>query len=362
MSDSFHNSPTSEVKISYIVPVYNAEKFILACLRSIIDQNIAKIEILCVDDCSTDDSIAIIQRESLKDPRIRLLRNTLNLGAPTARNNGIGQAIGKYLVFVDADDELLKNSISSLYLQAEKTGADATKGLMFTTTDHRLVKPHPLNQSREVLGTNLVDCVEIQHLYQYQSYVFRRSVINDNRVLFNPTLRNFQDPEFLSRLLSVCAKIDVTLVPVYLRINRENSIISSQWSYENFDSLIRGARMALQHLVNTGHFGAADLMSKTLLRWWYKLEAIPNSLSKEECLELYERINDFSSVSRTPIYDFSLSKAGAYHALRLIDQKSYDRCYDVMAQSVLARKYLPRPFAKTYDLILLCFELLLRRA
>jgi glycosyltransferase involved in cell wall biosynthesis len=120
MNLSQKEASTEEIKISFIVPIYNAEESILDCLKSIIDQGMDDIEILCVDDFSSDSSAAMVHAESLKDPRIKLIRHETNRGAPTARNNAIKKAAGKYIAFVDADDELCRNSLCLLYRQAEK--------------------------------------------------------------------------------------------------------------------------------------------------------------------------------------------------------------------------------------------------
>ncbi|MCR4961649.1 MAG: glycosyltransferase [Lachnospiraceae bacterium] len=89
-------------KISIIVPVYNAEKFIKETIRSVLSQSKQEWELLLVDDCSTDSSASII--ESFDDDRIRLIKMEDNLGAYAARNRGVKEAEGRYIAFLDADD------------------------------------------------------------------------------------------------------------------------------------------------------------------------------------------------------------------------------------------------------------------
>ncbi len=89
-------------KISIIVPVYNAEKFIKETIRSVLSQTKQEWELLLVDDCSTDSSASII--ESFDDDRIRLIKMEDNLGAYAARNRGVKEAEGRYIAFLDADD------------------------------------------------------------------------------------------------------------------------------------------------------------------------------------------------------------------------------------------------------------------
>ena len=111
-------------KISIIVPVYNAEKYIDKALYSICGQTYQNLEILLIDDGSTDGSLVRCQEWSRKDTRI-LVHPQENAGASAARNKGIELASGKYLMFIDGDDWIEKNMLEVLYQEAEKYQADA---------------------------------------------------------------------------------------------------------------------------------------------------------------------------------------------------------------------------------------------
>ena len=89
-------------KVSVIIPVHNSEKYLLECLNSVINQTYKNLEIIVIDDKSTDNSIKIIK--SIKDPRIKLIELKENVGAGVARNKGIEKATGDYLCFLDSDD------------------------------------------------------------------------------------------------------------------------------------------------------------------------------------------------------------------------------------------------------------------
>ena len=90
-------------KVSVIIPVYNSSEYIRHCLDSLLSQTLEDIEILCVDDGSTDDSLSILEEYSRKDERVRVLTQE-NAGAGAARNHGLREARGKYLSFLDSDD------------------------------------------------------------------------------------------------------------------------------------------------------------------------------------------------------------------------------------------------------------------
>ena len=105
--------------ISVIIPVYNAEKQIEKCLKSVIEQTYDKIEIIVINDGSTDNSLNVIKECSKNDKRIRLI-NIQNKGVSAARNLGINEAKGEYICFIDADDYVDTNLIENLQLYFEQ--------------------------------------------------------------------------------------------------------------------------------------------------------------------------------------------------------------------------------------------------
>ena len=92
------------LKVSVIIPVYNVENYLAECLDSIINQTEKDIEIICVEDCSTDSSLEILREYEKKDDRIVILQNEVNSGLSVTRNNGLSVAKGEYVLFVDSDD------------------------------------------------------------------------------------------------------------------------------------------------------------------------------------------------------------------------------------------------------------------
>ena len=91
-------------EISIIVPVYNVEKYLPKCLDSILASTFSDIEVILVDDCGQDGSRAICEQYAAKDTRVRVISNPHNMGVSAARNNGLDNARGKYISFIDSDD------------------------------------------------------------------------------------------------------------------------------------------------------------------------------------------------------------------------------------------------------------------
>jgi len=113
----------TDIKVSVIVPIYNVEKYLRQCLQSIADQSLKEIEIICVDDGSTDASPKIVQEFAEKDSRFIAVTQE-NGGAGKARNTGLRMAKGKYMSFLDSDDFFDKDMLLEAYNTAEQYGAD----------------------------------------------------------------------------------------------------------------------------------------------------------------------------------------------------------------------------------------------
>ena len=113
----------SSCAISIIIPTYNVESYIARCLESCINQSLREIEILVIDDCGSDGSIQIAQDYAKLDSRIKIIHNENNLGTFATRIVGIRQALGEYVLFVDADDYLHLQACELLYKHSTKYSA-----------------------------------------------------------------------------------------------------------------------------------------------------------------------------------------------------------------------------------------------
>lgn len=113
----------TDIKVSVIIPVYNVEKYLRQNLASIANQTLKEIEVICVDDGSTDSSFEIVKEYAEKDPRFIAVSQE-NGGAGAARNNGLRRARGKYLSFLDSDDFFDEKMLEEAYNKAEETKAD----------------------------------------------------------------------------------------------------------------------------------------------------------------------------------------------------------------------------------------------
>lgn len=114
--------------ISVLIPVYNVERYLARCLDSVLSQDVASMEIICVDDCSPDGSASILADYAQRYDNIRILRHERNMGLMQARKTGYLAATGRYLCFCDSDDMLPQGSLGVLLSTATASGADMTVG------------------------------------------------------------------------------------------------------------------------------------------------------------------------------------------------------------------------------------------
>ena len=121
--EQVYNLEEMQKKVSIIVPIYNVEKYLAECLKSLIKQDFHNLEIICVNDGSTDGSARILKKYSELDERIHVLKQE-NQGLSGARNTGISYATGDYLLFIDGDDMLESNAVSALVHNAVETKAE----------------------------------------------------------------------------------------------------------------------------------------------------------------------------------------------------------------------------------------------
>ena len=123
MGDHAENMTKKPPRVSILIPVYNTADYLKECLDSVLKQTLREIEVICVDDGSTDGSAAILRAYAAKDKRVKILTQS-NRGLPAARNAGLDAARGEYVGFVDSDDKVLPQMYKKLLRAAKKNKAD----------------------------------------------------------------------------------------------------------------------------------------------------------------------------------------------------------------------------------------------
>ncbi len=229
------------LKLSVIMPVYNVEKYLPKCLDSLTGQTLKEIEIICINDGSSDSSSEILNRYAARDNRITVI-NQENQGQGNARNCGINLAKGEYIAFVDSDDWLENNAFEILYEKAKKFDADIVEfnyNEIFECSGQ--IKKH--NYSIK-LPENKVYNYKITKKYLFGTIsvswnkIYKRDFINEYNIRFGSG-RRAQDGVFAIKAKVYAQKIIFENKPLYNYNIRQGSSVNSSSSkqLELFQSL-----------------------------------------------------------------------------------------------------------------------------
>lgn len=226
--------------ITIIVPVYNVENYLIKCIESLINQTYTNLEILLINDGSTDNSLKICEEYSMVDKRIKVF-NKENGGLSDARNYGIEHSRGKYLLFVDSDDYIHTQAIEILYSSLKKNLADISfaKTKNVYENDQFIIKNINISNYNEILydpksfyfkmySLNSVDYNIIPNR------LYKKSLFSDIRF---PVGKLHEDSFTLYKLIFKCTRIVEINENLYFYLMRENSIMHSQAGISNFDFL-----------------------------------------------------------------------------------------------------------------------------
>lgn len=231
----------NKTPVSCIVPVYNGEVYLREFLDSLTGQTMEEIEIICVDDASTDSSLSIIS-EYQKRKDIIVIKNEYNMGAAETRNRGLRAASGKYVVFLDCDDILHPEMIADMYQNCQKADADLCICYLEYFTEDKHVQLGRFERDKALIQTYPViqNPLNFQYLFQVinngpTDKMIRREILVKNRIEFQNLPRS--NDIYFSYAAALCSdKIVFTnKVLYYARTERSHSITSTWRGKKNFD-------------------------------------------------------------------------------------------------------------------------------
>ena len=192
-------------KISVIVPCYNVENYVARCLDSLISQTLQDIEIICIDDKSTDGTLDIVRQYAARDVRVRLIAHDVNMGVAVARNNGMKIAQGEYIGFVDPDDYVDLDFYERLYTAGIASRAEVVKGNVCATD----------NLGRVTYGDTQKNAISqrvTEFSNSFWSAIYSKKFLEQNNIMFPANIRMAQDSVFLT-------KVGLTVKRFYLVYN-----------------------------------------------------------------------------------------------------------------------------------------------
>jgi glycosyltransferase involved in cell wall biosynthesis len=225
--------------ISVIMPVYNSEDYVKEAVNSVLSQSLKDLELICIDDGSTDGSLKILNQFK-DDDRITIIGLQSNYGAGYARNAGLERACGEFIAFLDSDDYYPDTGSLESMLSFSRHDNVSVCGGRRAHVDGDITEMQDLYSKEAVEhpdGT-VLHYSDVQSDYHFNNHIFKRSIIEDNGIRF-PDYRRFQDPPFFVKAM-LCAS-DFGVVPTVsycYRISHKEML----WNEENVWGLVNGLR------------------------------------------------------------------------------------------------------------------------
>lgn len=249
--------------VSVVVPVYNVEEYLEECVRSILNQTLKDIEVICVDDGSSDGSLALLHRLAMEDSRLTVLSQE-NKGAATARNKGLDIAAGKYVSFLDSDDFFEPNMLEESYIRAEATQAEIVlfRENWYRHMDRRFEeRPHVVAASN-MPNKDIFDATEIKGNPFISTCgwawdkLFSREYLKQRGLRFQG-LRIYNDMSFTYSAVLLADRITfIDKVFVHQRIQRKGAISTTIPRY--WSCVIEALAEIKRNLTVNGRFAAFE--------------------------------------------------------------------------------------------------------
>lgn len=225
------NTEKQEIKVSVIIPIYNAYDYLRPAMDSVVDQTLRDIEIICVDDGSTDKSLDIIKEYRDADHRVRIITET-NAGPAMARNSGLRRARGEYVAFLDADDFFELTLLESLYNEAKAKDLDIAIARYDIYNSKKATFRENVESDHGYIYAGGVVTSKNEHPdYILQSStgsawnkIFKRSFLFDKGITFLTEVKMFEDVYFTACALAFAERVGkLPEVLIHHRIYSEQS-------------------------------------------------------------------------------------------------------------------------------------------
>lgn len=214
-----------QFKVSILIPIYNTSLYLNQCLNSVVNQTLKDIEIICINDGSTDNSLNIIRSFAEKDNRIKIIDKS-NSGYGASMNVGLKIASGEYIGIVESDDFIEKNMFEILYNIANKENCDIVKSIFYYFW---IKKCRKFNFLKSLPKNKLFNPIDNMQIFFQQpsiwSAIYRTEFIRNNEITFNETAgASYQDTSFNFECLAQAKTIYLVDMPLYYyRQNNPNS-------------------------------------------------------------------------------------------------------------------------------------------
>lgn len=293
------------MRLSVIIPLYNCETVVLRCLESI--DRIDSMEIIVVDDGSTDNGAEVVRLYAENHPWVRFIHKK-NGGASSARNVGIDNAIGDYLMFVDADDYLVPNGLDQLLSLAESEHADILKYKILKISktspqDTTSLSSYPLQKT---ILHGLGKALETSSVSDYHvvDALFKRQLISDHHLRLHEDLYLHEDDVFMGEFYVHAECVVSTDMPLYRYVSDSSQSHTHRPTRERARKIVDSALLAVQYRLKATsqlHNPLIDKLEKVkLMRFVYLCSR--HMLSADYTFHEYrDMLNNFQAYGCYPV-------------------------------------------------------------
>lgn len=263
-------------KVSIIIPIYNTEKYLKRCLDSVCSQTLSGLEVICINDCSTDNSLAILKEY---ENFVKIINLESRGGSAKARNIGMNLAKGDYVAFVDSDDFVDFNFYETLYTKALEVNADVVKGNIKTFDNLT-----GISQKEEWLDINKkIRLHPAEFCFTFTTAIYKREFLLKNNIHFLENLVHFEDPYFTIKAGLYYKKIEVIDDVFYYYCNNPDSA-SRNVTIKHIESQVEGSKRIIEllknHSVTDSHYNIIyNFMFGQMLEWCNRLD-VPDRINQ----------------------------------------------------------------------------------
>lgn len=302
------NTKSMTPLISLVIPIYNVEKYLNQCIDSVLNQDLIDIEIILVDDGSTDDSSMICDEYAQKDNRVKVIHQK-NRGLSNARNTGITAATGYYLMFLDSDDWWNeKVSVFEIFKFVNKN-PDVDLFIYDSIDYNEIDGSHLKRKCKAPIYKKKYSTIEAYEYFSRISNIreaafnkiIKRSTILKNKLFFKEGIVN-EDIDWMYRILRIVKSISFLQYDlIYYRMGRIGSISNSIKPKNLFDmiSIIRESLEYYENEFKNDEIKAFELDNS--LKLWFTVLGLHNQLEKKEKKEITKELKVLSSITNHAI-------------------------------------------------------------
>lgn len=293
-------------KVSVIVPVFRTKDYIRECIQSLQEQTVKDIEVILVDDCGGDGTMAIVEEMVKADSRLKIIRHHSNLGPMMARYNGVAEATGDYITFCDSDDVLPASSIEFLLSKAEESNADIVSGNAerFYANGHR----KPWNNTLSYGGDKVSvykSLLREEYTHTLWGKLYRSDLLKNHTYSHFEHFTNGEDAIFLYEIVdNIVSAVTIPEV-VYWYRQTLNSSTQLRFSKQRLENVVIGGAMMYKKCIQYPELTtiANNYFSKWLNELYakgYNKDGVLDALIREYHLE--HLLRPFDVLRYFPLY------------------------------------------------------------